>query len=188
MTVRRPGGLAGPVLLASITVSFLAASSAPTPVYALYAARWHFSPITTTVVLGVYAVVVLTALLVLGRVSGHLGRRPVLLAALALQVIAMVVFSTAGGVGALVTGRVLQGIATGGALGALGAAMLDIDRERGTRANAVAPGLGSGVGALRGVPEAATAVRHLQRAAQGGGRVRSSGPSNAGRVPVAAGS
>ncbi|MCX4729330.1 hypothetical protein [Streptomyces sp. NBC_01306] len=85
----------------------------------------------------------------------------------------MVVFSTAGGVGAL---------------GALGAAMLDIDRERGTRANAVAPGLGSGVGALCGVPEAATTVRHLQRAAQGGGRVGSSGPSNAGRVPVAAGS
>ncbi|MFE2376573.1 MFS transporter [Streptomyces sp. NPDC059398] len=148
LTVRRTGGPAGLALFASIIVSFLAASSAPTPVYALYAARWHFSPITTTVVFGVYAVVVLVALLVLGRASGHLGRRPVLLAALALQIIAMVVFSTAGGVGALVTGRVLQGIATGGALGALGAAMLDIDRERGTRANAVAPGLGSGVGAL----------------------------------------
>ncbi|MFG3026584.1 MFS transporter [Streptomyces sp. NPDC048254] len=148
LTVRRTGGSAALALLASIIVSFLAASSAPTPVYALYAARWHFSPITTTVVFGVYAVVVLTALLVLGRASGHLGRRPVLLAALALQVIAMVVFSMAGGVGALIIGRVLQGIATGGALGALGAAMLDIDRERGTRANAVAPGLGSGVGAL----------------------------------------
>ncbi|WP_078849909.1 MFS transporter [Streptomyces sp. NRRL F-5126] len=148
---RRTGGRAGPaglVLLASIIVSFLAASSAPTPVYALYAARWHFSPITTTVVFGVYAVVVLAALLVLGRASGHLGRRPVLLAALALQAIAMVVFGTAGGVGALIAGRVLQGVATGGALGALGAAMLDIDRERGTRANAVAPGLGTGVGAL----------------------------------------
>ncbi|MFE4969003.1 MFS transporter [Streptomyces sp. NPDC056660] len=148
LTVRRTGGSAALALLASIIVSFLAASSAPTPVYALYAARWHFSPITTTVVFGVYAVVVLTALLVLGRASGHLGRRPVLLAALALQVIAMVVLSMAGGVGALIIGRVLQGIATGGALGALGAAMLDIDRERGTRANAVAPGLGSGVGAL----------------------------------------
>ncbi|WP_307865530.1 MFS transporter [Streptomyces montanisoli] len=136
------------MLLASIIVSFLAASSAPTPVYALYAARWHFSPITTTVVFGVYAVVVLAALLVLGRVSGHLGRRPVLLAALALQAGAMVVFSTAGGVGALIAGRVLQGVATGSALGALGAAMLDIDRERGTRANAVAPSLGTGVGAL----------------------------------------
>ncbi|MCA1217592.1 MFS transporter [Streptomyces sp. 8L] len=147
-TVRRAGGPAGLALFASIIVSFLAASSAPTPVYALYAARWHFSPITTTVVFGVYAVVVLAALLVLGRASGHLGRRPVLLAALALQAIAMVVFSEAGGVGALIAGRVLQGIATGGALGALGAAMLDIDRERGTRANAVAPGLGSGVGAL----------------------------------------
>ncbi|WP_440556767.1 MFS transporter [Streptomyces sp. SCPE 10] len=147
LTVRRTGG-AGLALFASIIVSFLAASSAPTPVYALYAARWHFSPITTTVVFGVYAVVVLAALLVLGRASGHLGSKPVLLTALALQAIAMVVFSEAGGVGALIAGRVLQGIATGSALGALGAAMLDIDRERGTRANTIAPGLGSGVGAL----------------------------------------
>ncbi|MFJ9033687.1 MFS transporter [Streptomyces sp. NPDC102274] len=148
LTARRSGGPAGLALPASIIVSFLASSSAPTPVYALYSARWHFSPLTTTVIFGTYAIVVLTALLVLGRASDHLGRKPVLLAALALQTIAMVVFSTADGVGALVTGRVLQGVATGGALGALGAAMLDIDRNRGTRANAIAPGLGTGVGAL----------------------------------------
>jgi hypothetical protein len=39
--------------LASITVSFLAASSAPTPLYATYQAAWHFSSLTTTVVFGV---------------------------------------------------------------------------------------------------------------------------------------
>lgn len=146
--VARRSGLAGLALPASMVVSFLAASSAPTPLYATYAAEWHFSPLTTTLIFGVYAVVVLTALLVLGRVSDHLGRRPVLLAALLLQMVAMVLFSTAGGVGALVAARVVQGIATGGALGTLGAAMLDVRREHGTRANAAAPGLGSGIGAL----------------------------------------
>ena len=35
------------VLQASVVVFFLAASSAPTPLYALYQARWGFSPITT---------------------------------------------------------------------------------------------------------------------------------------------
>jgi MFS family permease len=146
-TPRTPGP-ASLLLLASIVVSFLASSSAPTPLYAVYAAAWHFSPITTTVVFGVYAIAVLAALLVLGRLSDHLGRRPVLLAALALQILAMAVFATAGGTGELFAGRVLQGIATGGALGALGAAMLDIDRVRGTRANTAAPGMGTGVGAL----------------------------------------
>ena len=42
-------------LLASITVSFLAGSSAPTPLYPLYQAEWGFSPITVTVVFGIYA-------------------------------------------------------------------------------------------------------------------------------------
>ena len=136
------------VLLSSIVISFLAASSAPTPLYATYAAKWHFSPITTTVVFGVYAIAVLLCLLVLGRQSDHVGRRPVLLAALALQITAATVLTAAGGVEALFLGRVLQGIATGGAIGALGAALLDVDRRRGTLANAAAPGIGTGTGAL----------------------------------------
>ncbi|MFF4750578.1 MFS transporter [Streptomyces sp. NPDC002514] len=136
------------MLPASIVVSFLAASSAPTPLYATYAGRWGFSPITTTVVFGVYAIAVLLALLVLGRLSDHVGRRPVLLAALAVQMVALAVLITADGVGALVAGRVLQGVSTGGALGALGAVMVDIDRRRGTTANAAAPGFGTGTGAL----------------------------------------
>jgi hypothetical protein len=37
-------------LLASITVSFLAGSAAPTPLYPLYQAKWGFSPVTVTVV------------------------------------------------------------------------------------------------------------------------------------------
>ncbi|MBD3006395.1 MFS transporter [Streptomyces sp. 5-10] len=144
---RRPG-LRDLLLPASIIVSFLASSSAPTPLYAAYADLWHFSPITTTTVFGVYAITVLAALLVLGRASNHLGRKPVLLGALALQIAAMIVFGEADCTVALFTGRILQGIATGSALGTLGAMMLDIDRESGTRANAVAPGLGSGTGAL----------------------------------------
>lgn len=136
------------VLLASIVVSSLAASSAPTPLYATYASEWHFSPITTTVVFGAYAIAVLLALLIFGRVSDHTGRRPVLVTALAVQVAGMVVLATAGGVAALLLGRVLQGLATGGAMSALGAAMLDVDQRRGAVANAAAPGMGTGAGSL----------------------------------------
>ena len=71
-----------------------------------------------------------------------------LLAALAVQVASLVVFATASGVGDLLAARVIQGLATGAALGAIGAAMLDIDRERGALANAMSPGLGTGSGAL----------------------------------------
>ena len=78
--------------------------------------------ITTTILFGVYAVAVLAALLALGRLSDSVGRKPVLLAALGVQVASMLVFATAGGVGELMAARVVQGLATGAALGAIGGA------------------------------------------------------------------
>ena len=144
----RLAGTPALVLLASLIVSLLAASAAPTPLYGVYQQQWGFSPVTTTVVFGVYALAVLASLLTLGRLSDYVGRKPVLLAALAVQAVSLVVFATAGGVGELMTARVIQGLATGAALGAIGAAMLDIDRERGALANALSPGLGTGTGAL----------------------------------------
>ncbi len=51
-------------LQASITVIFLAGSSAPSPLYPVYQAAWGFSPIAITVIFGVYALAVLAALLV----------------------------------------------------------------------------------------------------------------------------
>jgi hypothetical protein len=146
----RPRLTGGPALylLASLIVSLLAASAAPTPLYALYQRQWGFTPITTTIVFGVYAVAVLVALLTLGRLSDSVGRKPVLLTALAVQVVSMLVYATAGGVGELLAARIVQGLSTGAALGAIGAAMLDVDRSRGALANALSPGLGSGTGAL----------------------------------------
>jgi predicted MFS family arabinose efflux permease len=135
-------------LQASIVVLFLAGSSAPTPLYAVYQAEWGFSPITVTVVFGVYALAVLAALVTVGSLSDHIGRRPVLLVALALQATVMVVFATADGVPALLVARVVQGLSTGAAVGALGAGMLDLDRAKGTIANAVGPLTGTASGAL----------------------------------------
>ena len=145
------------LLLGSIIVSFLAASAAPTPLYAVYAAQWGFSPLATTVVFGVYALAVLAGLLTFGRLSDHTGRRPVLLAGLALQAVSMVLFATAGGLGTLLVARVVQGLATGASLGAVGAGMLDIDRRRGAVANSFAPGIGTASGAL----VSALAVQYL---------------------------
>jgi len=148
LSVHRLGPTASLALLASLIVSFLASSSAPTPLYAVYQAEWGFSPITTTVIFGVYAVAVLVALLTFGKISDHIGRRPVLFAALATQTVAMFVFASATDVSTLLIARVVQGIATGAAAAAIGAAMLDIDGRRGAVANSVAPGVGTGSGAL----------------------------------------
>ena len=90
----------------------------------------------------------LVALLTVGSLSDHLGRRPVVLAGLALESAAMLVFVAAGAVPALVVARVIQGFATGTALGALGAGLLDLDRRKGTIANGAGALAGVAVGAL----------------------------------------
>ena len=135
-------------LLASITASFLAGSSAPSPLYPIYMARWGLSPIVVTVIFGIYAVAVLLALLVAGRLSDHLGRRPVLLVATLAQAVTMLLFATATSVTGLLVARVVQGLTTGAAIGAVGAAMIDLDKSRGTVANAVAPPFGTALGGI----------------------------------------
>jgi MFS family permease len=136
------------LLLASIVIAFLAASSAPTPLYEHYDEIWHGTALSTTIAFGIYAGAVLAALLSLGRLADHIGRNQVVLAALAGQAIAVVLFATAGSFTPLLVGRIVQGLATGAALGSLGAAMIETDRGPGTIASAAAPGAGTGLGAL----------------------------------------
>jgi MFS family permease len=135
-------------LYASIVGSCLAASSAPTPLYSAYQMAWGFSPVTVTAVFATYALAVLITLLVAGSLSDYVGRRPVLLVATALQVVSMGVFVGAHGVAALFGARLIQGLATGAAVGAAGAGMIDVDRERGTLVNSFAPMLGTGLGGI----------------------------------------
>jgi MFS family permease len=64
-------------------VLFLAASAAPTPLYRVYQARWGFSATTLTAVFAVYVLFLLMTVLIFGSVSDHVGRRPVVITALA---------------------------------------------------------------------------------------------------------
>ncbi|MGW4233366.1 MFS transporter [Streptomyces sp. NPDC004980] len=139
------------VLDASILVALLAASSAPTPLYPAYQEQWNLSALTVTLVFSAYALALLGALLVTGRLSDHVGRRPVLVGALALEAIAMALFAGADGVVPLVSARIVQGLATGMATSAAGAALLDLDpagRRGAALANSVSPVLGMAVGVL----------------------------------------
>jgi predicted MFS family arabinose efflux permease len=135
-------------LLTSILLMLLASSAAPTPLYAIYQAKWGFSAVTVTVVFGVYAVAVLASLLVFGSLSDHVGRRPVLIAALLMQAMVMLLFALADGLDLLLLARVLQGLATGAAVGAIGAGLVDLHPGRGPVANAAGAMAGTASGAL----------------------------------------
>ena len=55
----------------------------PTPLYPIYERRFGFGGLMVTVVFATYALGVIAALLLMGRQSDQVGRRPVLLAGLA---------------------------------------------------------------------------------------------------------
>ena len=78
----------------------------------------------------------------------HVGRRPTVLGALILNIIAMVMFITAGSGVALIAARTVQGCVTGVATTALGAAIVDVDRNRGAVLNSVMVFAGLTVGTL----------------------------------------
>ncbi|NWE43856.1 MFS transporter [Pseudomonas yamanorum] len=136
------------VFLAITLLTFLAASSAPTPLYHLYQEGLHFSAAMLTLVFGIYALSLLAALLTVGSLSDHLGRKPVIFAALLLDMLAMLLFINADSVDWLIAARTVQGFATGMATAVLGAALLDTDRQQGPLVNSVAPLLGMACGAM----------------------------------------
>jgi MFS family permease len=139
-------------VVAATTAVLLAASSAPSPLYAVYQVEFSFSEITLTVIFAVYVFALMMSLLTVGKLSDFVGRRVVLAGALVVEAGAMALFLGANGVGSLLIARIVQGLATGAALGALGAYLLDLQPADGSRlgslVNSVAPTFGLGVGAM----------------------------------------
>ncbi|GAA2093747.1 MFS transporter [Streptomyces albiaxialis] len=138
--------------VAAVLVLFLAASSAPSPLYALYQQQWGFAAWTLTVVFALYVVGLLGSLLVVGALSDHLGRRPVLAAAIGLELVSLGLFLTAENVVVLSVARVLQGIATGAATTTVSATLVDLEpshaRGRAGVLTSVSPLSGLALGAL----------------------------------------
>jgi MFS family permease len=139
-------------LLVATLALLLFASSAPSPLYIVYQQQWGFSAIVLTGVFAVYALGLLGALIVTGSLSDHLGRRPTLLLALAIEIVGMGLFAEARSVIWLFAARILQGIATGIATAAISAALIDLQPAHKPRLGALlaaaAPMGGLAAGAL----------------------------------------
>ncbi|MFD6450797.1 MFS transporter [Nocardia sp. NPDC055165] len=121
----------GLVLAASAVA--LGVSGAPAPLYGIYETEWHLSPLTTTLVFAVYAFAALGAVLVSGRISDVVGRKPVMIGAFATMILGLGVFLLADSVPMLLLARALHGAAVGATVVAGAAALLDLRPERGAR-------------------------------------------------------
>src|SRR5262245_58444624 len=122
-----------------------------TPLYLIYQQQFGFSQITLTLIYAAYAVGNVAALLFLGRVSDRAGRRPIALSAIAILIVAALVFLFADGIAALYIARILSGLGIGIASGTGNAWLAELvgtsDKTRaaiiGTSSNFIGLGLAS---------------------------------------------
>jgi MFS family permease len=88
-------------------------SAVPTPLYALYQQRDHFSTFMVTIVYAVYAVGVIGSLFLGGHVSDWVGRKRMLVPALLINVLSAVVFLFFPSLPGLLIARIISGISVG---------------------------------------------------------------------------
>ena len=126
-------------------------TTVPTPLWSLYAQRDHFSSFTVTIVFAVYALAVALSLFLAGHLSDWYGRRRVLMPALALNVLAAVVFLLWPALPGLLLARVLSGLGVGAVTATATAWLSDLgagNRRGGGRRRAQVVATGANLGGL----------------------------------------
>ena len=135
----------------SLVVSF-AAAAAPIPLYNIYRAEDGFTNAGISMAVVAYAVGTIAALLVLGRLSNHLGRRLTAIASLGLLLLGCLLLLNVHDIGTLLAGRLLVGVGTGLASSSLTSYIVDAAPSRpewlASVASSQGPMLGLTVGAI----------------------------------------
>jgi MFS family permease len=146
---RRPGFGFWAVAFSFATV--MAFTTAPTPLWSLYAQRDRFSSLTVTIVFAVYALAVALSLFLVGHLSDWYGRRRVMIPAIAMEILAGVVFLAWPSLPGLLLARVLSGLGIGAGTATAMAWLSELGGAGSGRAQVVATGAnlgGLGLGGL----------------------------------------
>lgn len=142
----------GFALAMAATILMMAAASAPSLFYPQIAEQLGLVPVATTLVFAVYTFTLLAALLYLGPLSDHIGRRPVVTAGSLALALSLAMFWFADSLATLLVARALQGLAAGLLIPALSAMMIDFEppshRNIAALWNTIGPMIGLGTGAL----------------------------------------
>jgi MFS family permease len=136
-------------LVAAAFAITMLGTTLPTPLYPLYQAKYGFGGLMVTVIFAVYAVGVGAALIVFGRLSDRVGRRPILAMGLAVSAASALVFLLDGslslGVGWLFVGRLLSGLSAGVFTGTATATIVELaPADRRSRASLLAAAVNMG--------------------------------------------
>jgi MFS family permease len=124
-------------LTAGVLLVMMLGGTLPVPLYVLYETRMGFGPLGVTVVFAAYVGGTLFALVALGDLSDHIGRKNVLAMAVACAAASTALFLVASGIAVLVAARVVSGVAAGFATGTATAALAELQPRGDHRAAAV---------------------------------------------------
>ncbi|HEY4279454.1 MAG TPA: MFS transporter [Conexibacter sp.] len=113
----------------SLVASFAAAGST-IPLFNVYRAEDGFTNAGISMTVVAYSVATLTTLLVLGRLSNHVGRRPTSIASLGLLVLGCLLLLDVHEIGILIAGRLLMGVGAGLASSSLTSYIVDTAPRR----------------------------------------------------------
>ncbi|RUU43212.1 MFS transporter [Mesorhizobium sp. M6A.T.Ce.TU.002.03.1.1] len=146
------GGRAAMAAVAAMIAVLFAGRTVLTPLYVIYKQAFGFSQITLTLVYAVYVIGNLAALLMFGRLSDVIGRRPAALAAMAVAVVSALSFLFAENVAWLDIARILSGLGIGVGAGTGTAWLAELvaadDKSRAAIIATSTNFLGLGLGAL----------------------------------------
>jgi MFS family permease len=120
------------------------------PLYHVYAGRFDFSPLALTAIFSTYAIVLVPALVLFGRLSDRFGRRPVLASGLATACAGLILFACAEGEAWLFAARAVQGLAVAMVSGPATAALVELDPDGNRRRAALGAGLAQTLGSALG--------------------------------------
>jgi MFS family permease len=133
-------------------IAVFAAAGSTIPLFNIYRAEEGFTNAGISLTVVVYSAATLSTLLVLGRLSNHVGRRPTAIASLGLLVLGCLLLLSVHDIGILIAGRLLMGLGAGLASSSLTAYIVDAAPPRPTWLASVASSqtvmLGLAVGAI----------------------------------------
>src|SRR5438067_700336 len=128
----------------------MASANLASPLYHVYSERFSFSPLVLTAIFSTYAIVLVPALVLFGRLSDRLGRRPVLASGLGAACVGLILFASAQGEAWLFAARTVQGLAVAMVSGPATAALVELDPDGNRRRAALGAGLAQTLGSAVG--------------------------------------
>ena len=132
-----PARRRGYAFTAAVLLLIMLGGTLPVPLYVLYEQQMGFGPLGVTVVFAAYVLGTLFALVALGDLSDHVGRRKVLALAVVCAAVSTGLFLAATNIWWLIVARVVSGVAAGLVTGTATAALAELQPRGDHRAAAV---------------------------------------------------